>query len=164
MLLRKQPVYEALERDPKPLVTLGFLYYCNAAQFRKHLTGWSAWPAKLQESLFFLVVDEVRLVARKPRFSFHLISAVGCASQLSASIRILHGISAERVIYSSVWRRPSTCSHADASGAQFRETRTGSHSTFDLLGFIAAKACDLQSRVCPCTYAESHLPDARSQP
>jgi len=49
--------------------------------------------------------------------------------------------------------------HADAT-AQFRETRTGSHSTFDL----AAKACDLQSRVCPCTYAESHLPDARGQP
>ena len=53
-LLRKPPAYDSLPNwAPKPLVTLGFLYYCNAAQFREHLVGWSAWPMQLRSQSFF---------------------------------------------------------------------------------------------------------------
>ena len=39
-------------------MTLGFLYYCNAALFRDQLASWSAWPTQLRRQSFFLVVDD----------------------------------------------------------------------------------------------------------
>ena len=58
-LLRERPIYASLpEWSPKPLVTLGVLYYCNDALFRQQLSAWSAWPMQLRQQSFFLVIDD----------------------------------------------------------------------------------------------------------
>ena len=54
----KRTSFQMLAKSPGPLVTLGYLYYCDEAALRSHLSKWSEWPAPVLQLAFFLVVDD----------------------------------------------------------------------------------------------------------
>ena len=52
-------------RAPTPVLTLGYIYYCNGHHIALHTSAWSAWPVRERQRLFFLIVDDARRPATK---------------------------------------------------------------------------------------------------